>query len=364
VGVEVARARRLLSCRPPRAHRACARGLRVRNGLAPAHGHAGAAGPHERPTVAWWMGIASGPLPPRFPRPTIRSAEPTSRSRRSARSATRSPTSPTAISASSMTRERSSVTRWSACKWTRDLTANIGATIQLKVARRRRATVATKSRYLGVRLLSADQRLVDPRGQAAHSVLPLFRDSRRWRHLRVRPPADGDVLDHHQQRFHRPVDRQDLVAGKRRGLPRRLLGYGGDRLSLLGAGRHPPFQTPGAIFWAEDITAGGIVLSYRTEQDTYRIGVHRRHRRMEGRPPLRQDVSIRAACSGHRLLPGQRLAPRAGRADDAEHHRNGRDARRGDRSGAPASASWASSPSPRSRTRTSRRRRAAVTSRC
>jgi len=37
----------------------------------------------------------------------------------------------------------------------------------------------------------------------------------------------------------------------------------------------PPFQTPGAIFWAEDITAGGIVLSYRTEQDTYRIGVHR-----------------------------------------------------------------------------------------
>jgi hypothetical protein len=37
----------------------------------------------------------------------------------------------------------------------------------------------------------------------------------------------------------------------------------------------PPIQTPGAVFWTEDITAGGVILSYRSEHDTYRLGLHR-----------------------------------------------------------------------------------------
>jgi hypothetical protein len=37
----------------------------------------------------------------------------------------------------------------------------------------------------------------------------------------------------------------------------------------------PPIQTPGAVFWPENLTAWGIVLSYKSAEDTYRIGANR-----------------------------------------------------------------------------------------
>jgi hypothetical protein len=37
----------------------------------------------------------------------------------------------------------------------------------------------------------------------------------------------------------------------------------------------PPVQTSGAVFFEEDVKGGGLVLSYKRNEDTYRIGVHR-----------------------------------------------------------------------------------------
>jgi hypothetical protein len=37
----------------------------------------------------------------------------------------------------------------------------------------------------------------------------------------------------------------------------------------------PPVQSSGAIFYEEDFKGGGLVLSYKRNEDTYRIGVHR-----------------------------------------------------------------------------------------
>jgi len=37
----------------------------------------------------------------------------------------------------------------------------------------------------------------------------------------------------------------------------------------------PPVQSSGAVFVGEDVKAGGLVLSYKRNEDTYRLGVHR-----------------------------------------------------------------------------------------
>ena len=46
----------------------------------------------------------------------------------------------------------------------------------------------------------------------------------------------------------------------------------------------PPLQSSGALFTKEDVKGGGLVLSYKWKEDTYRIGVHRARFKLKDGP--------------------------------------------------------------------------------
>ena len=87
----------------------------------------------------------------------------------------------------------------------------------------------------------------------------------------------------------------------------------------------PSIQTAGAVFGPENLTGWGIVLSYKSAEDTYRIGVQPGDRQMEEWSTVFGDISVRHARSGDWLLPGRRLAAGPRGADGRKRNRNGGD---------------------------------------
>ncbi|HEV2715986.1 MAG TPA: hypothetical protein VGU64_12040, partial [Terriglobales bacterium] len=75
----------------------------------------------------------------------------------------------------------------------------------------------------------------------------------------------------------------------------------------------PPVQSPGAIFLNEDLKGGGLVLSYKRKEDTYRIGFHRAVFKLRDGSPLPTTFPFVVLAPGigyyqvDTLLPGPGL---------------------------------------------------------